>query len=137
MFSPPVLEAEIQHQVAGGGLLPRGLQRRTLPDLPTVWPSGPRLCSLAQGMLGSRLGPCLCVFGLHLPCPKMGILCQHGCHVIPRRAAGAQGPLDSYSPVLGSSREVSLGKDFWSTFWKLTLNFVYLQLLFFSVILFH
>lgn len=46
-------------------------------------------------------------------------------------AAGAQGSLDSYSRVVGSSREVSLGEDFCSTFWKLTLNFLYLQLLFF------
>ena len=51
--------------------------------------------------------------------------------MIPVGAAGAQGPLDSYSHVVGSSGEVSLGKDFCSAFWKLTLNFLYLQLLFF------
>lgn len=99
-----------------------------------MWPSGPGLCSLVQGMLGSGPGPCLRVLGLHLPCLKIGIPCQRGCHVIPGEgggAAGAQGSLDSYSRVVGSSREVSLGEDFCSTFWKLTLNFLYLQLLFF------
>lgn len=48
------------------------------------------------------------------------------------RAGGAQGPFDSYCPVVGSSREELSGKRrFCSGLWRSTLNFLNLQLLFF------